>query len=97
MLATHEMTAVAMAHGYRQMADGRTGGLAFLHNLVGLMNGIPWLIIQRRFCDQVPMGFFGGSGPATPEAYVSFDVGPFSANIPMFDLVRPIFLYDGCD
>ena len=40
VLATHEMTAVAMAHGYAK-ATGRTG-VCILHNLVGLMKSAPW-------------------------------------------------------
>lgn len=83
VLATHEMTAVAMAHGYAK-ATGRTG-VCILHNLVGLMNGS--MAIFNAFCDQVPMVIFGGSGPADPGQRRFIDWA-HSANT-QGDLVRP--------
>lgn len=83
VLATHEMTAVAMAHGYAK-ATGKTG-VCILHNLVGLMNGS--MAIFNAFCDQVPMVILGGSGPADP-AQRRFIDWAHSANT-QGDLVRP--------
>ena len=83
VLATHEMTAVAMAHGYAK-ATGKTG-VCILHNLVGLMNGS--MAIFNAFCDQVPMVILGGSGPADPGQRRFIDWA-HSANT-QGDLVRP--------
>ena len=83
VLATHEMTAVAMAHGYAK-ATGKTG-VCILHNLVGLMNGS--MAIFNAFCDQVPMVILGGSGPADPGQRRFIDWA-HSANS-QGDLVRP--------
>ncbi len=81
-LATHEMTAVAMAHGYAK-ATGRLG-VCILHNLVGLMNGS--MSIFNAFCDQTPLLILGGSGPADP-AQRRFIDWAHSANT-QGDLVR---------
>lgn len=63
VLVTHEMIAVAMAHGYWK-ATGKPA-VCMLHNLVGLMNGS--MAIFNAFCDQVPLLIYGGSGPADPK------------------------------
>jgi len=62
VLATHEMTAVAMAHGYWKAS--KKIPVAILHNLVGLMNGS--MAVFNAYCDQVPLVLYGGSGPADP-------------------------------
>ena len=82
-LATHEMLAVAMAHGYAK-ATGEMG-VAILHNLVGLMNGS--MSVFNAFCDQTPLLLLGGSGPADP-AQRRFIDWAHSANT-QGDLVRP--------
>lgn len=63
VLATHEMTGVAMAHGYWK-ATGKPP-VCILHNLVGLMSGS--MSIFNAYCDQIPMLVLGGSGPADPK------------------------------
>jgi acetolactate synthase-1/2/3 large subunit len=83
VLATHENTAVSMAHGYAK-ATGKPG-VCILHNLVGLMNGS--MGIFNAFCDQVPLVILGGSGPADP-AQRRFIDWAHSANT-QGDLVRP--------
>lgn len=83
VLATHEMTAVSMAHGYSK-ATGKLG-VCILHNLVGLMNGS--MSIFNAFCDQTPLLILGGSGPADP-AQRRFIDWAHSANT-QGDLVRP--------
>ena len=62
VLATHEMSAVAMAHGYFKAT--RKIPVAILHNLVGLMNGS--MAVFNAYCDQIPLVLLGGSGPADP-------------------------------
>ncbi|RUT34688.1 thiamine pyrophosphate-binding protein [Arsenicitalea aurantiaca] len=83
VLVTHEMIAVAMAHGYAK-ATGRPG-FVILHNLVGLMNGS--MSIFNAFCDQTPLVIIGGSGPADPKDRRFIDWA-HSANT-QGDLVRP--------
>ncbi len=63
VLVTHEMIAVAMAHGYWKAT--KKPAVCMLHNLVGLMNGS--MAIFNAFCDQVPLLIYGGSGPADPK------------------------------
>lgn len=63
VLVTHEMIAVAMAHGYWKAT--RKPAVVMLHNLVGLMSGS--MAIFNAFCDQVPLLIYGGSGPADPK------------------------------
>jgi len=62
VLATHEMSAVAMAHGYFKAT--RRVPVCILHNLVGLMNGS--MAVFNAYCDQIPLVLLGGSGPADP-------------------------------
>lgn len=62
VLTTHEMIAVAMAHGYFKAT--RKIPVAILHNLVGLMNGS--MAVFNAYCDQIPLVLLGGSGPADP-------------------------------
>ena len=83
VLATHEMTAVAMAHGYWKAT--RKPPVCILHNLVGLMNGS--MAVFNAYCDQIPLVLFGGSGPADP-ADRRFIDWAHSANT-QGDLVRP--------
>ncbi len=83
VLVTHEMIAVAMAHGYAK-ATGKVG-FCILHNLVGLMNGA--MSVFNAFCDQTPMVILGGSGPADP-AERRFIDWAHSANT-QGELVRP--------
>lgn len=83
VLATHEMTAVAMAHGYWKAS--KKIPVCILHNLVGLMNGS--MAVFNAYCDQVPLVLFGGSGPADP-AERRFIDWAHSANT-QGDLVRP--------
>ncbi|WP_161140584.1 thiamine pyrophosphate-binding protein [Propylenella binzhouense] len=83
VLVTHEMIAVAMAHGYAK-ATGKAG-FCILHNLVGLMNGS--MSVFNAFCDQTPILILGGSGPADP-AERRFIDWAHSANT-QGDLVRP--------
>ncbi|MGR3376271.1 thiamine pyrophosphate-binding protein [Salipiger abyssi] len=82
-LVTHEMIAIAMAHGYWKAT--RKPAVAILHNLVGLMSGS--MAIFNAFCDQVPLLILGGSGPADPEQRRFIDWA-HSANT-QGDLVRP--------
>lgn len=83
VLVTHEMIAVAMAHGYWK-ATGKPA-VCILHNLVGLMSGS--MAIFNAFCDQAPILILGGSGPADPSQRRFIDWA-HSANT-QGDLVRP--------
>lgn len=83
VLVTHEMIAVAMAHGYWK-ATGKPA-VCILHNLVGLMSGS--MAIFNAYCDQAPLLILGGSGPADP-AQRRFIDWAHSANT-QGDLVRP--------
>ncbi|RDE07854.1 thiamine pyrophosphate-binding protein [Pelagibacterium lacus] len=83
VLVTHEMIAVAMAHGYWK-ATGKPA-VCILHNLVGLMSGS--MAIFNAFCDQAPILILGGSGPADPRQRRFIDWA-HSANT-QSDLVRP--------
>ncbi|MEX2454092.1 MAG: thiamine pyrophosphate-binding protein, partial [Rhodospirillaceae bacterium] len=63
VLATSELSAVSMAHGYAK-ATGRPS-LCILHNLVGLMNGS--MGVYNAWCDRTPVVMLGGSGPLDPD------------------------------
>ena len=62
-LATSELSAVSMAHGYAK-ATGRPS-LCILHDLVGVMNGS--MGVYNAWCDRAPVVFLGGSGPLDPD------------------------------
>ena len=59
LLAVHEETAVAIAHGYARVT-GRPMAVA-LHANVGLMHAT--MAIFNAWCDRVPMLLLGGVGP----------------------------------
>jgi thiamine pyrophosphate-dependent acetolactate synthase large subunit-like protein len=59
LLALHEETAVAIAHGYARVT-GRPMAVA-LHANVGLMHAT--MAIFNAWCDRVPMLLLGGVGP----------------------------------
>ncbi len=59
LLAVHEETAVAIAHGYARVA-GKPMAVA-LHANVGLMHAT--MAIFNAWCDRVPMLMLGGVGP----------------------------------
>ena len=59
LLAVHEETAVALAHGYARVA-GRPMAVA-LHSNVGLMHAT--MAIFNAWCDRVPILMLGGVGP----------------------------------
>ena len=59
LLAVHEETAVAIAHGYARVS-GRPMAVA-LHANVGLMHAT--MAIFNAWCDRVPMLLLGGVGP----------------------------------
>jgi acetolactate synthase I/II/III large subunit len=63
VLATSELSAASMAHGYAK-ATGKPS-LCILHDLVGLMNGSMGL--YNAYCDRVPVVFLGGAGPLDPD------------------------------
>ena len=59
LLALHEETAVAIAHGYAKIT-GRPLGVV-LHSNVGLMHAS--MAIFNAWCERVPMLLYGGNGP----------------------------------
>ena len=59
LLALHEETAVAIAHGYAKVT-GRPLGVV-LHSNVGLMHAS--MAIFNAWCERVPMLIYGGNGP----------------------------------
>ena len=59
LLALHEETAVAIAHGYARVT-GRPMAVA-LHANVGLMHAM--MAIFNAWCDRIPMLLLGGVGP----------------------------------
>ena len=63
VLATSELSAVSMAHGYAK-ATGKPS-LCILHDLVGVMNGS--MGVYNAWCDRAPVVFLGGSGPLDPD------------------------------
>lgn len=63
VLATSELSAVSMAHGYAK-ATGKPS-LCILHDLVGVMNGSMGL--YNAWCDRAPVLFLGGAGPLDPD------------------------------
>jgi acetolactate synthase-1/2/3 large subunit len=63
ILATSELSAASMAHGYAKAAD--KPALCILHDLVGLMNGSMGL--YNAYCDRTPILFLGGAGPLDPD------------------------------
>lgn len=63
VLATSELSAVSMAHGYSKALNKPS--LCILHNLVGLMNGS--MGVYNAWCDRTPVVMLGGSGPLDPD------------------------------
>ncbi|MEC7488633.1 MAG: thiamine pyrophosphate-binding protein [Pseudomonadota bacterium] len=63
ILATSELSAASMAHGYAK-ATGKPA-LCILHDLVGVMNGSMGL--YNAYCDRAPIVFLGGAGPLDPD------------------------------
>ena len=59
LLALHEESAVAIAHGYAKITGKPLGVL--LHSNVGLMHAS--MAIFNAWCERVPMLIYGGNGP----------------------------------
>ena len=59
LLALHEESAVAIAHGYAKITGRPLGVL--LHSNVGLMHAS--MAIFNAWCERVPMLLYGGNGP----------------------------------
>jgi thiamine pyrophosphate-dependent acetolactate synthase large subunit-like protein len=59
LLCLHEVTAVAIAHGYAKVAEQAMA--VALHSNVGLMNGS--MAIFNAWCDRMPMLVLGATGP----------------------------------
>jgi len=59
LLALHEESAVAIAHGYAKISGKPLGVL--LHSNVGLMHAS--MAIFNAWCERVPMLIYGGNGP----------------------------------
>jgi thiamine pyrophosphate-dependent acetolactate synthase large subunit-like protein len=59
LLALHEESAVAIAHGFAKASDRMMG--AVLHSNVGLMHGT--MAIFNAWCDRVPLLLLGATGP----------------------------------
>ncbi len=59
LLALHEESAVAIAHGYAKVAGKPLGVL--LHSNVGLMHAS--MAIFNAWCERVPVLIYGGNGP----------------------------------
>src|SRR5262245_62817576 len=59
LLALHEESAVAIAHGYAKASDRMMG--AVLHSNVGLMHGT--MAIFNAWCDRAPVLLLGATGP----------------------------------
>jgi len=64
LLALHEESAVAIAHGYAKVT-GRPMGV-ILHSNVGLMHAT--MAIFNAFCDRAPMLIYGATGPMDAHA-----------------------------
>jgi thiamine pyrophosphate-dependent acetolactate synthase large subunit-like protein len=59
LLALHEETAVAIAHGYAKVTGKPLG--VVLHSNVGLLHAS--MAIFNAWCERVPMLLYGGNGP----------------------------------
>ena len=59
LLALHEETAVALAHGYAKVTGKPMG--VILHSNVGVMHST--MAIFNAYCDRVPMLIYGATGP----------------------------------
>ncbi len=59
LLALHEETAVAIAHGYAKVTGTPLG--VVLHSNVGLLHAS--MAIFNAWCERVPMLLYGGNGP----------------------------------
>jgi thiamine pyrophosphate-dependent acetolactate synthase large subunit-like protein len=59
LLALHEETAVAIAHGYAKITGKPLG--VVLHSNVGLLHAS--MAIFNAWCERVPMLLYGGNGP----------------------------------
>ena len=59
LLALHEESAVAIAHGYAKVTGKPLG--VVLHSNVGLMHAS--MAIFNAWCERVPMLIYGGNGP----------------------------------
>ena len=64
LLALHEESAVAIAHGYAKISGKPLG--VFLHSNVGLMHAS--MAIFNSWCERVPMLIYGGNGPMDANA-----------------------------
>ncbi len=64
LLALHEESAVAIAHGYAKITGKPLGVL--LHSNVGLMHAS--MAIFNAWCERVPMLLYGGNGPMDANA-----------------------------
>ncbi|MGZ8155064.1 MAG: thiamine pyrophosphate-binding protein [Burkholderiales bacterium] len=59
VLAIHEETAVAIAHGYAKAADSMMA--AAVHANIGLMRAV--MAVYNAWCDRAPILLFGATGP----------------------------------
>src|SRR6187402_1303522 len=59
LLALHEESAVAVAHGYAKVTGKPMG--VILHSNVGVMHAT--MAIFNAYCDRVPMLIYGAQGP----------------------------------
>ncbi|MGZ8202412.1 MAG: thiamine pyrophosphate-binding protein, partial [Burkholderiales bacterium] len=59
VLAIHEETAVAIAHGYAKAADRMMA--AAVHANIGLMRAV--MAVYNAWCDRAPILLFGATGP----------------------------------
>jgi thiamine pyrophosphate-dependent acetolactate synthase large subunit-like protein len=64
LLALHEETAVAMAHGYAKVTGKPLA--VILHSNVGVMHAT--MAIFNAYCDRVPMLIYGATGPMDAHA-----------------------------
>ena len=59
LLALHEESAVAIAHGYAKVSDQMMG--AVVHSNVGLMHAS--MAVYNAWCDRAPLLLLGATGP----------------------------------
>ena len=71
LLALHEESAVAIAHGYAKITGKPLG--VVLHSNVGLLHAS--MAIFNAWCERVPMLIYGGNGPMDAVCAVPGSIG----------------------
>jgi thiamine pyrophosphate-dependent acetolactate synthase large subunit-like protein len=89
LLALHEESAVAIAHGYAKVTGKPLG--VVLHSNVGLMHAS--MAIFNAWCERVPMLIYGGNGPMDAAARRPW-VDWMHTSTDQAALVRPYLKWD---